>query len=394
MKRVPVARPQDSAKRSARQLRDRFLRSRVGTAVRASSDRLRRRVATAVLERVAELAERVAQASGVEPLLEARYERPSASRAPAAPTPVETEGTPTAATPAAPPLASHVRKLVDQRLSVLFKNHEFWSSDDPVEAVHDLRVASRRLRAFLNVFRAELDPKARKRTRNPLRTITRGLGPLREWDVHAEQLEARRDQARSDAERAALEHLLETVELRRLKEHRRAVKLTKKLRFREIARLVHASRDDVLRQLELPKLAGPIARDALVSAIDAGIAAIPDLTEEDEERLHDFRITMKKLRYTLEMLEPMVGDRYSEMHAPTKRLQGLIGDHHDRAVLGRIVEAELSSLRSRKRSALVRGLETVKDQLDTERKKYFEQLREDGALPDFEAWRNRAQNLG
>src|SRR4051812_41121862 len=52
----------------------------------------------------------------------------------------------------APSLSDHLAKIVHKRLSQLEEVKHFETAEDPVEAVHDLRVASRRLRAFVDVF--------------------------------------------------------------------------------------------------------------------------------------------------------------------------------------------------------------------------------------------------
>ncbi len=389
-----MAFPHQTSTPSRSPLGQRLTQGRVGGLVRAGSKELTRRVATILLEGVASLAERISVASGVEPRLGDRRGSTGSRPSPVPPPPpVDTRGEPTKSPAAPSPLAKHVRELVDRRLAVLLESHDFNASDNPVEAVHGLRVASRRLRAFVDVFRAELDAGARKRTRKPLRRITRALGALREWDVHSQQLEGRRTEARSDSERAAIEHILEVIDRRRQKERKRAQKRLEKVAFREAARLVRTTRDEVRAQLETRELATHIAKDALLNAIDAAKEATPNLHEEDEDGLHRFRITIKKLRYTLEMIEPVVGPRYSAMHTQCKRVQGLIGDHHDRAVLGRIVEKQANKLRSRRRGALVRGLETVRDQLETERLAAFEEVRRPGVIPSFDIWRENARRL-
>src|SRR5690606_5306825 len=91
-----------------------------------------------------------------------------------------------------------------------------------VEAVHDLRVASRRLRGFGVTFEAWLPAKTRRRLEKRLKRGTRGAGPLRDLDVQLELLKARRVAASVELEQAALEHLLEQLEARRERCLRRA----------------------------------------------------------------------------------------------------------------------------------------------------------------------------
>ena len=55
-----------------------------------------------------------------------------------------------------------------------------------VDAVHDLRVATRRLREALRLFGPWLPGEETRRVRRRLRQITRGLGPVRDQDVALE----------------------------------------------------------------------------------------------------------------------------------------------------------------------------------------------------------------
>ena len=51
------------------------------------------------------------------------------------------------------------------------------------EAVHQFRVAVRRMRSALSAFRRVLDPQSRHRIAKDLRWIAKQCGPAREWDV-------------------------------------------------------------------------------------------------------------------------------------------------------------------------------------------------------------------
>lgn len=114
------------------------------------------------------------------------------------------------------------------------------------EDVHDMRVATRRLRAALEIF-ADCFP--RKRHRRALKAVKRladALGARRDPDVAAERL-AELEQAFHDADRAGLRSLLAAVEDERAQGDERVA-----------AALAAAEEDGLERQLrELVERARP-----------------------------------------------------------------------------------------------------------------------------------------
>ena len=62
-------------------------------------------------------------------------------------------------------------------------------------------------------------------------------------------------------------------------------------------------------------------------------AAILDEEGGDAEAFHALRIAGKKLRYTIELFAPVLGEEAEELLTALKRLQGLLGELHDRDVL-------------------------------------------------------------
>lgn len=76
-----------------------------------------------------------------------------------------------------------------------------------IEALHNMRVSSRRLQAVLKVFRAYFPPKKYKREYTRLRNLIRSLGEVRHIDVFIDQLETYRDKL-NEQDRKAIEMLI------------------------------------------------------------------------------------------------------------------------------------------------------------------------------------------
>jgi CHAD domain-containing protein len=112
---------------------------------------------------------------------------------------------------------------------------------DDIEALHDMRVASRRLRAAIGVFAAAYPGPAFARFEREVKAVTDALGEARDLDVIIETLE-KLEQTVPDNERAGIEsfvHEKRRQRARRQKEVHRALdrleKRSLEKQFEEIA---------------------------------------------------------------------------------------------------------------------------------------------------------------
>lgn len=83
-------------------------------------------------------------------------------------------------------------------------------SGDDTRAVHDLRVAIRRMRSALVTFADALPRKRRKRASRALRRIGGKLGSVRDADVQLAVVRAAFSRA-SDVDRAGISYVLESI---------------------------------------------------------------------------------------------------------------------------------------------------------------------------------------
>ena len=207
-------------------------------------------------------------------------------------------------------LPSGLSGLVRRWIAQLIECEDFADASDPVAAVHDLRVASRRLRVFVDAFEPLLDSGTRGRVKKPLRRVARSVRALRDWDVRLELLEARRQRSSTDLERAALEHLLERTRQSRDAEALSASKRLRRIDFCKVHARVSTSLDEAVRGLledarETASLVWKLLRPFTAGAVEA----MPDegAAPERTEAMHRFRIAGKRLRYAVELFEPVLG---------------------------------------------------------------------------------------
>jgi triphosphatase len=224
--------------------------------------------------------------------------------------------------------------------------------EDP-EELHDMRVATRRMRAAMKIFEEPLPVRA-QRFRNEFKWIAGALGDVRDLDVQLERLDGWISSA-SSGDREPLEALRAVFQERRTKARR---SMLRRLDSRRYARLVESFGAFLER--------GP-SRRAQASRQPI-LAAAPDLVrkpyrkvrklgdplgeESPAEEYHELRKKGKRLRYALEFLSDIYGDPTKNLIKPLKELQDVLGDHQDAEVaVAHLRELAVSRGRSPKLSS-------------------------------------------
>jgi CHAD domain-containing protein len=205
-----------------------------------------------------------------------------------------------------------------------------------VEAVHKMRVSSRRLRESVPLLSVpglsgEPDARAARKLARALRRVTRALGGVRELDVALGFL------AEIGAARPALRAPIGIVErvIRWEREIRRRAMIErldridlKRLHRRIAARLVDVDVSGLGPSWKA-QLGQRVARRA--DEIDAAVQAAGALYAPG--RVHSVRIATKKLRYALELAGELAAVPALGSVRRLKRMQDLLGRMHDLEVL-------------------------------------------------------------
>lgn len=197
--------------------------------------------------------------------------------------------------------------------------------EDP-DGIHDMRVASRRLRAVLCDFSALLPDEPREAFRDYVKTITRLLGEPRELDVMVQMLERRRKNVNG------VLRLAYTYALRKARARRKALSP----KCLEAAVLVESPEFEAHVALlgnELKtqsKCYVQQARKNLLRNYKKLCRQYDQWRKSDEEEvLHNLRITFKKFRYACELYAPLYGEDFMLFLKRLKNTQDELGDWND-----------------------------------------------------------------
>ena len=237
------------------------------------------------------------------------------------------------AVPSHAPTGALAYAVIRRHLGAFLRNEPGTRLGADPEVLHDMRVASRRLRAAFALF-AEALPARAPSLRRRLGRIGRALGEVRDLDVQAEQLGEFLNEG-PVAERLALEAYLAAVAVQRDGARRRMLRV---LDSRGYGRLVESLMAFVERE---PRRRPPAARlPALASAPDRilsrhrrsrriGDRLAPDSPAAD---WHKLRIELKRLRYAIEFHGELYGEKARRVIETLTGLQDLLGLHQDAQV--------------------------------------------------------------
>jgi CHAD domain-containing protein len=233
------------------------------------------------------------------------------------------------------PLWIAARGLLAERGAEFFRCWEQTVASFDSEDIHDLRVASRRLREGLTLFAPCYTPERISRLRKSIRKITDILGDLRNIDEGLAFF-------RAEAIELGTEHGEELTDCIALYEKNRED--SRKMLKRDLRRMNPKTlRKSFVRTIHAPHLFDPppgaadpfatiddFARENIELRLGPVLELVP-LARRPEEAAaqHRLRIAIKRYRYRLEVLSPLLEEGYREVHGHVKEYQEILGRLHD-----------------------------------------------------------------
>ncbi|MGW1738992.1 CHAD domain-containing protein [Nocardia sp. NPDC001965] len=208
---------------------------------------------------------------------------------------------------------------------------------DADDSVHQMRVATRRLRSVLRSYRTLLEPDADNRMRTELAWLAGILGVARDAEVRAERFAELLDR-HADPESAALEatrdRLVRTERDRYATAHDAVLTALDSDRYRAMRReLTEWGHTPPLRDTASGAPATEVFRTVLGKdrkRVRRLVRSEPTVAPAERvELLHDIRKSAKRLRYSCEAATAVLGDSAAHLGKRAKNLQTVLGDHRD-----------------------------------------------------------------
>jgi len=195
------------------------------------------------------------------------------------------------------------------------------------EALHQMRVATRRIRAILRTVRSFLALEWTEHVRQEMGWIGSLLGEVRDWDVLLEHFRQNFRDFSSKEERS-FQSILNNFEDQRSVARARLLEGLRSDRY--LTLLYHF--EDSLTHLPFqpsPLTIVDLARKAF-HKLQNFVNKSNNLFQKSE--LHRTRILLKRARYALELAEPLLGKRAKRFLQQAKHTQDLLGQHQDAVV--------------------------------------------------------------
>lgn len=222
---------------------------------------------------------------------------------------------------------------------------------DQDDAVHKMRVATRRLRSALSTFHPLLDRERTDPIREELRWLAGSLGTARDAEVLHARLVAMLEDQPDDLVLGPVRSKVDEVLLGRYRRaHDGVLRDLDSDRYLALLDDLDAltadpplsTRAGKPASTVLPRLVGRADR-RLTSAVEHAMAAEG---AEQDHLLHEARKLAKRLRYACEAVRPAIGPPAARLAAAAESMQEVLGEHQD-SVVTREVLRELGAGSSR-----------------------------------------------
>jgi putative phosphoesterase len=223
---------------------------------------------------------------------------------------------------------------------------------DEIEYIHKMRVASRRIRAALPLFKECFPKKLFKKWLREIRRVTKSLGATRDADVQiafvTHYLERLKDEKIGDGVRL----LLSKHRDRRARMQPEINEGLDQLRNSHVIENMRSYCEQVKQQANIQGI--PIDSSSTYAKAHAHISekltdflAMEDCVHRENDILnhHEMRIRAKWLRYTMEIFSPNYDDKMEEYISTAQHFQDILGELHDYDVWINYIPKFISEIR-------------------------------------------------
>lgn len=225
-----------------------------------------------------------------------------------------------------------VAEILRRRFAEVLALRDDAFNTENIEGVHQMRVATRRLRSVLRDFSSLIDLHHLKKPKKELKRLADSLGNVRDQDVAITALEKLREKAKRQNIKNGIEKMI--VKRQEIRENKQnslmeilADSLIENLRD-DFSKAI----DDLVQKNE--KTFNLVPKEAGREIIAKSLQEFCDLSESlynpfNSEDLHKLRIAAKRLRYAIELFTFCWSEQITPFAKEITEMQTFLGELHD-----------------------------------------------------------------
>ncbi len=264
-------------------------------------------------------------------------------------------------------LAEAGRKVMLYHFAQMLRWEDGTRLGEDIEALHRMRVATRRLRAAFEVFESAFEPGALKPHLKGLRATGRCLGRVRDLDVFIEKAQHYRETLPRDRH-DGLSPLLDAWQEQRQAGRNAMLSFMDSPEYALFKRQFNIFLNTPgagARQTSGDQPTPLHVRELVPVLIYTRMAAVrayqPFLHDAPVELLHALRIEFKKLRYTVEYFDEVLGKRSMLVIENLKALQDHLGDLNDAQVATQMLAAFIEDWDNRQMGLPIHDRQSIEE---------------------------------
>ena len=226
----------------------------------------------------------------------------------------------------------YAKEKLYEQLRCLMKEEDLVREGADGEALHRMRVSSRRLRAALRVFQGIFPTDKALTWKKRIRKIGRALGEGRELDIQIQLFTMLKEKVNNPAQIGAIEDIMKFLRLRRKSAQERIVSVLDDLKTQKkigdfqrylkgLSNKGHSFAGDVSLSRK---------KTMILNRLEQLLKYKPYVRHPEEvKKLHRMRIAAKNLRYTLEIFRVFYGAKIEKYVRASLGIQDVLGDLHE-----------------------------------------------------------------
>lgn len=268
------------------------------------------------------------------------------------------------------------RKVLLAELVRVFKHEEGSRTGEDIEDVHDMRVATRRIRSIFRLLGPYFKQSAIRPYTDELRRLARALGEVRDLDVLIEDISAFQAALKAN-KRTDLQPALDALDQQRQLARQALIEVLDSRAYRRFVKDFSKFLTSSGEGVKSPDGVGVVpsqVRHVLPGMIHQRLAAVLAydvvIHEADAVTLHALRIEFKRLRYAISLFDDVLGTTISDFISVVKDVQDCLGHMNDAAT----ARLKLHSLLDEALIESLAGYIKSLDEKETEARANFDQL--------------------